>query len=284
MPDPAVTLRFTDTMIPRVSRRVPAPGVAVLAFLLLAAACARAPVHAPVVETGRVPERASGSVPFSFATDTFAFANEIRSRHPGQPGLYANYCFVLARGLRQFAASARFEPSAPRLDHAGYVERVRAVATRSPWLDPLPADERVVIPGYANLREFSAAEESAVKEGLGPRFWTLVHWTNWRITMPVTRGHQATVAQEIVDDLRHRHLSQLLVTNWPKPELNHTVVAFAYRDGPGGVDLSVWDPNDPSEPGVITFDRADRRFRATRLFDTEPGVIRVFRMSYSWLL
>jgi hypothetical protein len=27
-----------------------------------------------------------------------------------------------------------------------------------------------------------------------------------------------------------------------------------------------------------------RRFYATRVFDTEPGVIRVFRMYYSWFL
>jgi hypothetical protein len=271
-------------MIPRVCRRVPSSGVAVLAFLLLTGACASARFGAPVAETGPVAERAAGSVRFSFSTDTFAFGNQIRSQHPGVPGLYANYCFVMARGLRQFRSGARFDPAAPTLDHAGYVDRVRAIAARPPWLDPLPIAERVVIPGYANLRDFSAAQESAVKEGLGPRFWTLVHWTNWRVTMPVTRAHQAAVAREIVEALGHGDLTQLLVTNWPKPELNHTVVAFAYRDGAEGVEFSVWDPNDPSEPGVVTFDRTDRRFKATRLYDTEPGVIRVFRMYYSWVL
>ena len=46
----------------------------------------------------------------------------------------------------------------------------------------------------------------------------------------------------------------------------------------------MWDPNDPSAAGAILFDRVERRFRATRLYDTEPGPIRAFRMYYSWLL
>jgi hypothetical protein len=246
--------------------------------LLLLPACATVPV-APVRADGA---RASG---FTFATDTFAFPNEIRARNSGREDLYANYCFVLARGLRQFHRFARFEPALPRLSHEGYVERVRTLAARAPW-DGMPVadDERVEIPGYANLREFSKAQESAVKEGLGGRFWTLVHWTNWRVTFPVTRGHQATVAREIVDALDAGHLVQLLVTNWPKPELNHTVVAFAYRPGAHGVEFIVWDPNDPAEPGVMTFDAEASRFQATHLYDTEPGLIRAFRMYYSWLL
>ena len=221
---------------------------------------------------------------FSFAADTFAFPNEIRARHPDRDDLYANYCFVLARGLRQFFAFARFDAAAPRLSPAAYAERVRAIAARPPWQPAPAADDRVVIPGYANLRAFSRAEEAAVKDGLGGRFWTLVHWTNWRVTFPVTRDHQAGVAREVMDELDAGRLVQLLVTNWPKPELNHTVVAHAYRAAAEGVEFSVWDPNDPAETGVVRFDAGAGRFWASRLYDTEPGVIRAFRMYYSWLL
>jgi hypothetical protein len=247
---------------------------------LLATACASVE---PVASVARPEHRAS--VPgFSFATDTFAFPNEIRARNPGRDDLYANYCFVLARGLRQFLAFARFDPGGARLSPDAYVERVRAIAALPPWQAPRPADDRVVIPGYANLREFSRAQESAVKAGLGGRFWTMVHWTNWRVTFPVTRGHQADVAREVMDELDAGRLVQLLVTNWPKPELNHTVVAYAYRAGPPGVEFVVWDPNDPAEPGTVTFDADASRFLATHLYDTEPGLIRAFRMYYSWRL
>ncbi len=253
---------------------------------LLTTACASV-VPAPSVsgpEHGTGPQPGAAVPGFSFGADTFEFPNEIRSRNPGRPDLYANYCFVLARGLRQFFAFARFDPAAPRLSPDAYVERVQAVGARAPWDPPLPPDDRVVIPGYANLREFSRAQEAAVKAGLGGRFWTLVHWTNWRVTFPVTRGHQAEVAREVVDELDAGRLVQLLVTNWPKPELNHTVVAYAYRAAPQGVEFVVWDPNDPAEPGTVTFEAEVSRFRASHLYDTEPGLIRAFRMYYSWRL
>ena len=145
-------------------------------------------------------------------------------------------------------------------------------------------DDRIVIPGYADLREFSRAQEAAVKAGLGGRFWTMVNWTNWRVTFPVTRGHQANVAREIMDELDAGRLVQLLVTNWPKPELNHGVVAYAYRSIPQGVEFVIWDPNNPAEPGLMTFDAEQSRFQATRIYDTELGPIRAFRMYYSWWL
>src|SRR5436190_229405 len=128
------------------------------------------------------------------------------------------------------------------------------------------------------------AADATVKEGLGARFWTLVHWTNWRVTFWATRDHQANVAREIVSELRAGRLVQLLVTNWPKPELNHTVVAFESRDRGAFVDFVVWDPNDPDAPGIVTFERDAGRFWATRVYDTEPGAIRVFRMYYSRFL
>ncbi|MGH7392950.1 MAG: hypothetical protein ACREM3_26370 [Candidatus Rokuibacteriota bacterium] len=251
-----------------------------LAILAAATACA-----GPRLDAGAVARGPAVATPgFVFARDSFAFRNEIRARNPDADDLYANYCFVLARGLRQFFTSVRFDPAAPRITRDEYVARVRQVAARPAWGEPLPPDARVVIPGYASLRDFSRAEEDAVKEGLGGRFWTFVHWTNWRITLPVTGGHQEGVAAEIVDDLRRGRLVQLLVTNWPKPELNHTVVVYAARAAADGLALEVWDPNDPDRPGRITFERASRRFVATRVYDTGVGPIRVFRMYYSWLL
>src|SRR6267142_2360985 len=132
--------------------------IAVLALALVTAACAHARSSDPAAA-----RPAAATVPaFTFAADTFAFANAIGARHPDADDLYAHYCFVLARAVRQF-------------------------------------------------HQF-------------PRFWTLVHWTNWRVTMPVPDGHQAAVLDEVLDELATGRLVQLLVTNWPTPELNHTVV------------------------------------------------------------
>ncbi len=251
------------------------------AAVVATAACASTPHPGPLLGLD-APLAVST---FSFENDTFAFPNMIRSRHPDdEPGLYANYCFVLARGLRQFAQFVRFDPAAPKLDHAGYVERVKRVAARAAYDPAPPPAERVVIPGYANLRDFSREQEAAVKEGLGGRWLTLFHWTNWRVALPISDDHQERLALTIIDELRAGRLVQLLVSNFPKPELNHTVVVFESIPKKGAVDFVVWDPNNPDGPGIITFDQGSKGFWATDVYDTDPGPIRAYRLYYSPLL
>jgi hypothetical protein len=139
----------------------------------------------------------------------------------------------------------------------------------------------VVIPGYASLFEFSRDQEAAVKAGLVGRFWTWVHWTNWRVAFPMPRSQQVRVLRETLVELGAREPVQLLVTNLPRWELNHSVVAYDYTvRGDGNVELFVYDPNDPDTPGRITFDRATRRFVSTQVYDTRPGPMRAFRMYY----
>lgn len=219
-----------------------------------------------------------------FGEDTFAFPNEVRALNSGRNDLYANYCFVMTRGVVQFSKFARFDPDQAKLPTEKYIELVREIASHSPREDALPPEKRVVVPGYQNLQEFSRQEEAAVKAGLGSRFWTLVHWTNWRVTFSVSGEHQEGVAAETLMELRAGRPALLLVTNWPIPELNHGVVAYDYRVVDGGVEFMVYDPNEPEQPGVISFERGRRRFWATRIFDTKPGPIRAFRMYYSPLL
>jgi hypothetical protein len=231
---------------------------------------ARKPAPAPIIR---------------FGVDTFAFPNESRTKNQDKPDLYANYCFVMARAVTQFQRFARFDATAPRLTAAAYTQQVKQVTSFPPWRDPLPSDSRVVIPGYRSLYEFSREQEVAVKAGFPSRFWTLVHWTNWRVIFPFPRWHQELVASETVVELRSGHLVQFLITNLPQWEVNHTVLAYNYRIGDNGlVEFVVYDPNDPYVPGVISFDRDQGRFVATHLFDTTPGAIRAFRMYYRPLL
>src|SRR5688500_12225463 len=149
-----------------------------------------------------------------FAVDTFAFPNESRSKNRGKPDLYANYCFVMVRAVTQFHRFARFDPAGPRLSSEQYADRVARVVSLAPWKDPLPADDRIVIPGYASLHTLSRAEEKAVKAGLGSAFWTWVHWTNWRVVFPMP-------GSELGQRFPRDSLLQFLVTNFPRREVRH---------------------------------------------------------------
>lgn len=252
------------------------PVARLLCLMLVIAGCATAP---PIERSA--PRPGSGAA-LRFGVDTFAFRNDIRWKNPGKTDMYANYCFVMARAVTQFHRFARFAPELPRVEPSDYVRLVGEVVARAPWEDPLPLADRVVIPGYASLHELSAAQEAAVKAGLGGFVWTFVHWTNWRVAFPVTGGQQERVARETLAEIDAGRMVQLLVTNLPKVELNHTVIAYDYRIYEGRfIEFIVYDPNESEEPGWVAFDRAERTFFASGVYDTEPGEIRAFRMYYS---
>jgi hypothetical protein len=248
-------------------------------LVLLGAGCVSAPaldvaLHTPVP-----------APTLRFGVDTFAFANENRFKYRGKPDLYANWCFVMARAITQFHRFARFEPPASPLTTGEYTARVREVTARAPWQDALPADARVVIPGYASLYEFSRAQPQALKAGLTGRILSWIHWTNWRVVYPMPRFQQEAVARETIAELQAGRPVQWLITNLPTIDLNHTVVVYGYRaDDPNAIDFTLYDPNDPASPGTIRFDIPTRQFWALRLYDHEVGVIRAFRMYYSPLL
>ena len=250
-----------------------------VALVLASAGCVSAPPLASEL-------RAAPPAPLlRFGVDTLAFRNESRSKNPGKPDLYANWCFVMVRAVTQFHRFARFDPAGVRLSPEEYRERVRQVTARAPWAPDLPPDDRIVIPGYASLHEFSRVEERAVKAGLEGRFWTWIHWTNWRVIFPMPRAQQEGVARETVAELLAGRLVQWLITNFPTVELNHTAIVYDYRvDAGQAIEFIVYDPNDPDAPGIIRFDLDQRRFSSTRVWDTSVGPIRAFRMYYGPLL
>ena len=240
-------------------------------------------ISAPPLDVGLGAAPASPAL--RFGVDTFAFANENRTIYRGKPDLYPNWCFVMARAVTQFQRFARFDAETPRVTADDYTERVRRITAREPWGAPLPPGERIVIPGYGGLHDFSRAEERAVKAGLDGRVWSWLHWTNWRVVFPMPGAHQEGVARETLAELQSGRPVQWLITNLPALELNHTVIAYAYRaDDPQRIDFVVYDPNDPATPGTIRFDRRARRFWSARVYNTSVGPMRAFRMYFSPLL
>src|SRR5689334_8072090 len=116
------------------------------------------------------PSAAVSAREFFFERDTFAYPNELvweyrfddhgrwtsKPREP-KPD-YTHRCFVVVRAARQFFGHARFDPSQPVADAATYRRLIRRVISASPRTI-VPETEKVLVPGYANLREFSRAEE-----------------------------------------------------------------------------------------------------------------------------
>src|SRR5215467_3969862 len=115
---------------------------------------------------------------FRFYGDTLAFANQtVFEYHEGHPSLrrgsavkrdaYNRHCFVLCRTAMQFKKFARFDPRRAPLDDKSLAARIRAVTHRSAWQDPLPPDQRIVFPGYKDLREMSQARRELFQVTIG---------------------------------------------------------------------------------------------------------------------
>ena len=113
---------------------------------------------------------------FDLDHDAFAFANLVRAERPGWNDAFANYCLVIARAASQFYRFARFAADRPAASPEEYDRLVRAVLSRRPWAPPATEAERVVIPGYADLRTFSAAHEGTIKTAFGSNVLSMMHW------------------------------------------------------------------------------------------------------------
>src|SRR5437016_11788544 len=120
-----------------------------------------------------------GASDFRFDRDTLSFQNATVLKYKdGVPFLrakstsddpankYTRRCFVMTRTAMQFRKFARFDPRGAPLNDLELAARIRAVAHRAPWDEPLPENQRIVFPGYANLREMSKARAHVFQENL----------------------------------------------------------------------------------------------------------------------
>ncbi len=145
--------------------------------------------------------------------------------------LYMRRCFVLARGTVQFRKFARFDPAAPAVDDATLAARVRAIARRPVWREALPERERIVIPGYRDLRAFSIARPRVIQDHLGLGWPTYFRWGNYGILSSPSHARHARTADELDVALARGELPVVWLINFPSLSMNHAVVIYERVSG-----------------------------------------------------
>jgi len=232
-----------------------------------------------------LPPQESSERPFHFETDRFAFANEtvwnyvggeIRPESEradaGKPR-YSRHCFVVARGAVQFWKFARFEPNEKPLPPDQLAERIRQVAAHAVWSDPLPDDQRIVFPGYPNVREMSAANASIFEANMGAGWPIYFRPGNYPMIFPTPSGSEADYNQEILLDLAKGYPTILWLYNFPSLNMNHAVVVYAGgREGDHYL-YRVYDPNYSEMPKHLTYDPAKRQFSYEATFYFKGGTV-----------
>jgi len=232
-------------------------------------------------------------LPFRFPADTFAFANETvlqyeidpvtreLSSHPKEKTPeFVLRCGAMARAARQFYSVAQFDPSAPAADMETTQRLVREVLDTDPRHPP---NRRVVIPGYHDLRDLSAAQSSLMKAMLAGPSETYLQRGNWRMIFPFRPQQQEQVAGHLLDELARGWPPIVHVLRFPERSINHLVLVFGAEETPAEVRFHVYDPNDAEHPLELVFDRAARIFSYPETSFFPGGPVKAYEVYDGWL-
>lgn len=253
-----------------------------LAALTLAAGCSSTPHRGD-----------SPGTRFAFYEDTFSYANELvweygwneqgkwtsTQRQP-RPD-FSQHCFVVARSAKQFFHHAKFDPSVARADTAAYVQLIKRVISANPRTRS-PEAERILIPGYANLREFSTDFEKELKSLCGGAWQSYFQRGHWRMIFPFSRNHQAKAAGQSVALIDDDQAVVLHVVRFPQLSINHAVLAYDYAFTPEGITFSIYDPNQPERPAVLNYEAETRTFSMPYNKYFYGGRVDVYPVFHRW--
>jgi hypothetical protein len=229
---------------------------------------------------------------FRFDRDTFAFQNAtvlkykdgvpfLRARSASDdPNKYTRRCFVMTRTVMQFRKFARFDPSGVPLSDQELAARIRTVARRAPWHKSLPENQRIVFPGYANLREMSKARTQVFQENIGSGFITYFRPSNIRMFFQHSRGYQKETHANLDAALSRGDLFVGYLSTYPKLSINHAVLVYARKKSRPGDELEryfVYDPNHAEAPRELTWSPRDRAFAYQKDIDFIGGSVRVYQ-------
>jgi hypothetical protein len=263
------------------------PHLARLAVFFLAASALVGVVNA--YEPPAVPAPA----PLRYPEDTFAFKNETVWNYVGgspqketrakTTRQYTQRCFVMSRSLVQFWKFARFDPKGKPLSADDLGKRIREVTKIPVWKKPLAAKDRIVIPGYHNLHEASAAMPNAFQENLGLGWPFYFRAGNMSITFWVSRAMEARLNGEIYHDLQMNTPTILWVYRFPSLKMDHVVVVYQGTKDAAGYHYRVYDPNYRDRYSNFDFDPKTRTFSYQTVYFFKGGPVTV-RSIYRGLL
>ncbi len=230
---------------------------------------------------------------FDFERDTFAYANELVwvygtngqgrwAAHRREPKpQYAQHCFVVARSSVQFFENARFEPQQPLADEATYRRLIQRVATSNPR-HPRPPERKIVIPGYADLREFSQAQEKLLKAECGSWTQSYTQRGHWRMIFPFSRHKEEQVAGQLTAAVGGHQPAVVHLVRFPRLLINHAVVIFAAHETPEEILFDAYDPNNPARPVTLTYNRGSRTFLLAQNNYFPGGRVDVYQIYHRW--
>ena len=225
---------------------------------------------------------------FTYATDTFAFINESHWRYvtdpttgtrvwSEQPVYFALHCAGVVRAARQFLVQARFDPTGAPVDDATALRLAREVFARSAR-STVATQPPIVIPGYAGLRDFSAAHEQVLKDEMLGDWQSVLPRGDWRIVVPPSPADQARTADALYREVRAGTPAVVRVFRFPVMTINHAVLLYEAAERDGDVEFTAYDPNDVAGPITVRFDRVAGTFLFPPRDYFDGGPVKVYEI------
>jgi len=230
--------------------------------------------------------------PFDFHRDTFGFANmtvfayqnghaSVRRGADSKQQRYTRRCFVLARTAMQFRKFARFDPKAPPLDDRALIARLRELTRIAAWKKPLPENEKIVFPGYADVRELSDQRARIVQDNVSKGWPTYWRPGNSRMFFFPGSGYQKKTHENLDATLARDELFAGYLTTFPNFSINHAVLVYAKDENhpaDGSEHYLVYDSNHPETPRELWWSEKNHAFGFQKDWDFVGGFVRVYQV------
>jgi hypothetical protein len=225
--------------------------------------------------------------------DSFAFANELQwtyefldngqvvTRDAEPPPKYPLRCFPTVRTAREFFYHARFAPELPKATLEVYEQLVKQIIKRNSRC-PASAEERIVVPGYADLFEFSVDHEPMLRRECGGPLQSYLQRGNWRMIFPVTRWENRRTARQLAEEISEGRLPIIHVYRFPTVTLNHSVLLYDVKEDGNQLLFEAYDPNNPGRPAQVTYwaDTGTFFFERNQYF--AGGRVKVYEVFRGW--
>lgn len=246
-----------------------------VAAILITATCARATIASN----------------FNFERETFTFANStvfeyekgkiVRRSNTKKSERYTRRCFVMSRAVQQFHKFARFDPRGRPLDDKELAARVRAVTRKQPWREALPAEQRIVFPGYRDLRALSEARTRVLQKNIGLGWPTYLRPGNGRMFYKHDEEYQVQTQADLERALARGEFFVAYLSDYPTLHINHSVLVYGHKGRPlkdGTVRYLTYDPNHPDGPRELKWSPKKRAFDFEKDEEFVGGFTRVYQV------
>ena len=232
---------------------------------------------------------------FRFDQDTLGFTNStVFAYTGGQKSLrkdsaeknnerpYTRRCFVMSRTALQFYKFARFDPQGAPLDDKALAARLRLISRRQAWHPALSPNERIVFPGYANLRALSKAHPEIFQENIGLGWPTYARIGNFRMFFRRDDDRYQEKMHENLDAVLARgEFFVAYLSDYPHFRINHSVLVYARKPArtPGGIErYLVYDPNHADAPRELKWSPTMKIFNYQKDEEFVGGFTRVYQV------